>query len=41
MEKLTKRVIEPVAFYMGLAGLLLVSSVIALYFAQVVLGLVK
>jgi hypothetical protein len=34
------RLIEPVAFYGGLAVLLVLSAVIALYFAQVLLGLI-
>jgi hypothetical protein len=36
-----KRVIEPVAFYSGVAALLVLSAVIALYLAHVLLGLKK
>jgi len=36
MEKPIERVIEPVAFYGGAAALLVLSSVIALYFAQAI-----
>jgi hypothetical protein len=34
-----KRLVEPVAFYAGLVALLVLSAVIALYLAQVLLGL--